>query len=279
MKDKIVLITGATSGVGKETARELLKQGAQVVMLVRNTRKAEQVRDQFLKDNASAKVSIIECDLASLQSVRNAAGQIKKDFSKIDILINNAGAIYSRRLESKDGYELSFAMNHLGHYLLTTEILDIITATKDSRIINVSSEAHRMGKLDFDDLMADKKYRAFKVYGDAKLANIYFTYELARRLEGTGTTVNALHPGVVRTHFGNDFTGLWRLGFLMYKPFSLSPVKGAITSIYLASSDDVKTITGKYFKKKKAIRSSGISYDKDIAERLWSVSEKLVNQA
>jgi NAD(P)-dependent dehydrogenase (short-subunit alcohol dehydrogenase family) len=221
-------------------------------------------------------VDIIECDLASLESVKKASQQVRKKYSRVDVLMNNAGGIFSKKQLSDDGFELTFAMNHLGHFLLTTEILDIITNTPGSRIINVSSEGHRMGKLDFDDLMAEKKYSSIKAYANAKLANIYFTYELDRRLKGTDTTSNAVHPGVVRTNFGNDFKGPWRILFWISRPFMRSPEKGAETLIYLAASDKVNGISGKYFKDKKELQSSDISYNEESARRLWEVSEKLI---
>ncbi len=279
MKNKIVLITGATSGVGKETARALLNMDAGVVMLVRNMEKAEAVKKELMASTGSAKISIVNCDLADLKKVRDAASEVLQKFERVDVLINNAGGIFANKNLSAQAYEMTFAMNHLGHFQLTKNLLDIIKNTPGGRIINLSSEAHRSGKLDFDDLMQEKgKYSSFKAYSNAKLANLYFTYELASRLETSGIAVNAVHPGVVRTGFGSDFKG--GLGFLfsLARPFMISPGKGAQTSIYLASSEEAGSITGKYFKNKKPVASSSISYDKEIAKKLWDVSEELIKK-
>jgi NAD(P)-dependent dehydrogenase (short-subunit alcohol dehydrogenase family) len=279
LKNKTVLITGATSGIGKAATRRLALMGAHVVMLVRNSEKAQKIKKEILDLKKDALIDIIILDLASLQSVKSAADKIRRDYPHIDVLINNAGGIFSKRLLSHDGYELTFAVNHLGHFLLTNELMEVITATKSSRIINVSSQGHTMGRLDFSDLMAEKKYKPFKAYGDAKLCNVYFTYELAERLKDTGTTVNVLHPGVVRTNFGNDFKGLWRPFFWMSWPFMRSPEKGSDTTVYLASSEDVNSVTGKYFIDKKEAESSDLSYDKSSAGKLREVSEELVKKA
>ena len=277
MKRKTILITGATSGIGKAATRELAGMGHLIVMLIRNLEKGESVRDDILKDLPHATIEMTHCDLASLESVKKATAQIRKAHHQIDVLMNNAGGIYAKRYESEDGYEYTFAVNHLGHFLLTNELLDILKETPGSRIINLTSEAHKMGKLDFDDLMFNKRYSSFKAYANAKLANLYFTYELDRRLKGTQTTANAVHPGVVRTHFGSDFKGLWRPLFWISQPFMRSPEKGAETPVYLAASDEVEGVSGKYFKDKREISSSDISYDEKAAKELWEVSEQLCN--
>jgi NAD(P)-dependent dehydrogenase (short-subunit alcohol dehydrogenase family) len=278
MKNKIVLITGATSGVGKETARNLLIKEAELILLARNMEKAESVRKDLMATTGSSKIHLIECDLADLRQVNDAVNEVLKNFDRLDVLINNAGAIYPDRALSHDGFEMTFAVNHLAHFLLTTGLLGLIKNTPGSRIINVSSEAHRSGKLDFDDLMWEKrKFSSFKVYSDAKLCNLYFTYELASRLETFGIPVNALHPGVVRSSFGSLFKGMIGFLFSLARPFMIGPVKGAETSVYLATDDKVSSVTSKYFKKKKPVASSPISYDKDIARKLWEISERLVS--
>ena len=240
--------------------------------------KAELVRKDLMATTGSGKINLIECDLADLKQVKDAVKKVLTDFDRLDVLINNAGAIYPDRVLSNDGYEMTIAVNHLSHFLLTEGLLELIKNTPGSRIINVSSEAHRSGNLDFDDLMWEKrKFSPFKVYSDAKLCNLYFTYELASRLESFGIPVNALHPGVVRSGFGSLFGGV--IGFLynLARPFMIGPVKGAETSVYLASDDEVASVTSKYFKKKKPIASSPLSYDKDKARKLWEISEKLVS--
>lgn len=279
MKDKIVCITGATSGIGKATAIVLSKLGAELILPVRNISKGKEIREEIRSKSPESKINLIECDLASLKNVRIAAEKIRKGFSRLDVLINNAGGIFQKRQLSRDGYELTFAMNHLGHFFFTNELLPLIKTNPLARIINVSSEAHSMGKLDFDDLQSEKNYSSLKVYANAKLCNLYFTYHLAERIKDSGVTVNSLHPGVVSTNFGGDYTGFWKYLLSLGRVFMIKPEKGAETSIYLASSPDITGISGKYFKEKKITETSAISTDKEIAAKLWEHSEKLIADA
>jgi NAD(P)-dependent dehydrogenase (short-subunit alcohol dehydrogenase family) len=193
----------------------------------------------------------------------------------LDVLVNNAGGIFSPRRESEDGIEYTFALNHLAYFLLTNLLLDLLKSGGRSRVVNVSSDAHTAGHIDFDDLVGMKRYFAQRAYAQSKLANVLFTYELARRIEGDGVTVNAVHPGVVRTNFGSTASTSFRLVVKMVGPFMRSPEKGAETVIYLASSKDVEGVTGKYFYDKKEIRSIRESYDLNVAKRLWETSEEL----
>ena len=275
MKGKVVLITGANSGIGYETALALAKMGATVVMVARDKKKGKEAQKEIIEASGNKKVDLLIADLASLDDVRKLAKDFQAKYDHLHVLINNAGGINWERTETKEGFETTFGVNHLAHFLLTKLLLDLIKASAPARIINVSSRAHTSGKMDFSDLMS-KNYGPMKAYSASKLANILFTYELARRLKGTKVTVNALHPGVVRTRFysANSF-GL-RMGMAMITPFMINAQKGAQTSIYLASSPEIEGVTGKYFAKSKPVDSNKISYNKDVAKQLWDISERLV---
>src|SRR6266852_2488424 len=210
-----------------------------------------------------------------MNSVRSLAESFLRDYPRLDVLINNAGTYLPKRISTAVGYEAVFATNHLGHFLLTNLLLDRIKASAPARIINVTSDAHRGAEIDFEDLMQEKKYSAFKAYHQSKLANVLFTYELARQLQGTGVTVNCLHPGVVRTGFGKDMGGLFSIGVRVVSPFMMSPEKAARAAVYLASSPELEGITGKHFSKGKEEKSSRESYDQATADRLWQVSAEL----
>jgi retinol dehydrogenase 12 len=281
MKDKVVLITGATNGIGKVAATELAKQGATVVIVGRSAEKTlATVKEIQEATGHQQQVDYLLADLSSMADVRRLAAEFKKKYSRLDVLINNAGATFTTRQETVDGYEKTFATNHLSYFLLTTELLDLLKASAPSRIVSVSSDAHKVGKFDFEDLQFRNSYGAmgFASYGTSKLGNILFTYELARRLEGTGVTANVLHPGVVATGFGHNNTGFFRFALKLIQRFTgLTPEQGADTIIYLASSPEVEGITGKYWEKRKQISSSTASYNVETAKRLWEVSERLVN--
>ncbi|GHO89235.1 SDR family oxidoreductase [Dictyobacter formicarum] len=273
MQGKVCLVTGANNGIGKITALELAQRGATVILVSRNRAKGEAAQAEIKRLSGNDKVDLLIADMSSLASVRQLAQEVKAKYPQLHVLLNNAGAMYTKRQESVDGIENSFATNYVGPFLLTNLLLDLLKASAPARIINVSSMAHKMGKIDFDDLQSEKSYGAMRVYGSAKLALTLFTYELARRLAGTGVTVNNLHPGVVGTGFFGD--GL--LGRLS-KLVMLTPEKGAQTSIYLATSPDVANVTGKYFEKSKATPSSKASYDEQAAKKLWQITEQLIEQ-
>ena len=277
MGNRIVLITGTTSGIGKETARALVEKGFQVILVSRNEAKLKKTSVELEKSSKNTSIDTILCDLSSQESIRQLSDTIHTKYDRIDVLINNAGLIIAPRRTTVDGLEYTFALNHLGYFLLTGLLLDLLKAGKSARIVNVSSRAHQRGHIYFEDLMLEKNYTAMKAYSQSKLANVLFTYELAGRLEGTGITVNCLHPGVVRSNFGMELPGLMKTAMLIARPFFLSPSQGAQTSIYLASSSGVADITGKYFVKKQEVSSSPESYDEEIARRLWEVSEKLTH--
>lgn len=278
MKDTICLITGGNAGIGKATATGLAKKGAAVIIVARNENKAKAAVEAIRKESGNEKVSYLLADLSSQKSIRNLAIEYKAKYDRLDVLINNAGVFYSDFQLTEDNVELQFAINHLAPFLLTNLLLDVLKKSAPSRIITVSSRSHFRGKINFEDVNHSKNYEGYlKAYGQSKLANVLFTYELDRRLKGTGVTVNCLHPGVVNTSISlsnSNFTG--KLFWLFSRPFMLTPEGGAKTSIYLASSPEVNGISGKYFDKCKAKRSSDISYDENVAGKLWRLSEEMV---
>ena len=268
------LITGVTSGIGIHTAAELVKAGHEVTGLVRDTDKAKKLQKE---GELPEGMDFIECDLADLKSVRKCADQIREKFDQIDVLINNAGGIFTNQDETADGLEMTFAVNHLGHFALTLSIMDKLIAG-GARIINVSSEAHKSGNLDFEQLAKPEKYSSWKIYGDGKLCNIYFTKELVRRYGEKGITSYSLHPGVVRTNFFNPIKGF--LGFLvkLFGFLMISPASGARTSIYLATEEGLEEHNGGYFKKSKPAKTSKIAQNGEAAKRLWEYSEEILEE-
>ncbi len=297
MLGKVCLVTGATSGIGEATARELAARGATVVVVGRSAERAAATVARIERRTRSGTgdseargsearlgvpngtgnvVESLLADLSSQRDVRRLAEAFTARHDRLHVLVNNAGAVFTRRRESPDGLELTFALNHLAYFLLTTLLLDTLKASAPARVVNVSSDAHTPARLDFDDLQAERGYSGFGVYGRSKLANLLFTYELARRLEGTGVTVNALHPGVVASRFATNNGRLIRLLHPLARPFMISPEQGARTVVYLATSPEVEGVTGQYFVKERPRRSSEASYDLAAAERLWQASADLV---
>jgi len=276
MDGRVVLITGATQGIGKESAAALAALGATVVMVGRDRARGEAALAEVKSRSGSAKVELLLADLSSMAEVRRLAAEFKSRHDKLHVLLNNAGAINASRRKSPEGHELTFAVNHLAYFVLTAELLEVLKRSAPARVVNVASEAHRGLRLDFDDLMHERSYLQFVVYGRSKLANILFTYKLARRLKGTGITTNYLHPGMIASGFGHNDSGWFRLNVKLISPFMLSPEKGARTSVFLASSPEVEGVTGKYFKRGKEARSSGASRDLEAQRRLWEISERLV---
>ena len=280
MKGRTCLITGASGGIGKETAVALATLGATVVMVSRDSERGKAaLADVRRRSGGSNNVHLMLADLASLQAVRSLASEFQQGHQQLHVLVNNAGALNSKLSLTKDGFETTFGVNHLAHFLLTSLLLDLLKASAPSRIVNVSSSAHTRGAIDFDGLRGERKYAGIAAYSQSKLANVLFSNELARRLEGTGVTANSLHPGVIRSGFGHNNSGIWGALFGVFhavaRPFLLTPEQGAQTSIYLASSPDVEGVTGKYFAKSKQTPSSDRSHDTDLAQRLWQVSEEL----
>lgn len=276
MTGKTVLITGATNGIGKEAARGLAKLGAHVVIVGRNAQKCAETVAELQGSTGNQAIEALTADLSAMAEVRRLADEVKARYPRLDVLINNAGAYFDKRLTSADGYEMTFALNHLSYFYLTTLLLDLIKASAPARIVNVSSDAHRFARLNLVNPHKPPVYSGFRIYGESKLANVVFTYELARRLEGTGVTVNAMHPGFVRTGFGKNNAGVISKIFSLMQRFALTPEQGADTIIYLASSPEVEGVSGKYFVKRKAVPTSPVSYDQKTWEALWTLSERLI---
>jgi len=278
LKGKVVLITGATSGIGKVTAITLVGMGATVVVLGRNPEKGKELLREIEKRTGSKGTDFITSDLASLDSVRSAASAFNSRYDRLDVLLDNAGGINGKRMMTKDGFEYTFGVNHLAHFVLTNLLLDKLRSSAPSRVVVTSSAAQMNGHIDFDDLMEEKRYRSFKAYSQSKLANALFAFELARRLDGTRVTSNCFHPGVVRSNFGKGLGGAGGAIYPLIGVFMVSPEKGSETQVYLASSPEVEGVTGKYFAKKEVRRSSRDSNDLVVARHLWEVSEELTRK-
>jgi retinol dehydrogenase 12 len=278
MKGKVCLVTGATSGIGEVAARELARMGAAVVVVGRSSQKCEATLARICQETGSKAVTSLLANLSSMKQVRRLAEQFQESFDRLDVLVNNAGAFFVRRQLSPEGLEMTFALNHLSYFLLTNLLLDTLKATPQARIVNVSSNSHQGHILDFNDLQLKKGYSGIKAYGRSKLANVMFTYELARCLEGTGVTANVLNPGFVATDI---WTLKNRLLRFLVKPvmnrIALTPEQGAENILFLAASSDVDGVTGKYFRRMKPAPSTPFSYDEEAARHLWVLSEQLVN--
>lgn len=284
MQNKVVLVTGATNGIGEVAARELAAMGAEVVIVSRNAKRCEESVARIRQATDNDKVSYISGDLSLMSEVRDVASQFLAKHDRLDVLLNNAGAFFNDRKVTTEGYEMTFALNHLNYFLLTHLLLDTLKKTAnetgDVRVVNVSSDAHRGGSLKFDDLNKEKSFSGFGAYSDSKLMNVVFTYELARRLEGTGISTNALHPGFVQTGFGkNNNQLIATLVGAVQALFAKSPDQGAETSVYLASSPELRGVTGRYYSNKKAVKSNARSYDEASWRRLWEISEELTGIA
>jgi NAD(P)-dependent dehydrogenase (short-subunit alcohol dehydrogenase family) len=284
MSGKIVLITGGNAGIGKQAAIDLAKLGAKVVFTARNLRKGDVARAEIREAADSKQIDFLTLDLASFASIERFSKEFLTRYPRLDVLILNAGLILDHRSETEDGFETTFGVNHLGHFYLTSLLRERLEASAPARILVVSSDAHRGAPegLDFDDLMHARRYRGWKVYARSKLANILFARALARRLEGTRVTVNALHPGMVRTRFARDGdlgSPLQRLGWGLLTPFMISPEKGARTTVHLASSPELEGKSGDYYVRCRPTKPSKAARDDEAAERLWKVSEALIAKA
>jgi NAD(P)-dependent dehydrogenase (short-subunit alcohol dehydrogenase family) len=278
MNGKICLVTGATNGIGKATARALAQMGATVVLVGRDAQKAALVSEEIRAASGNQNVDWLLADLSSQQDIRRLATEFKEKYPHLHVLLNNAGGTFATRQFSVDGIEMTFALNHLAYFLLTNLLLDTIKGSAPARIINVSSGAHAAGKIDFDNLQGERSYSSFGPYGNSKLANILFTTELARRLEGTGVTVNALHPGLVSTGFGKNNPGFFMKIMRVFVPIiARSPEKGAETSIYLAASPDVRSLSGKYFVDCRVTQPAPQAANPVVAWKLWNVSAEMVH--
>jgi NAD(P)-dependent dehydrogenase (short-subunit alcohol dehydrogenase family) len=274
MNGKTCVVTGTTSGIGKETAVALAAAGARVAIVCRTRDKGEPALAE-IRQRSGGDVHLFVADFGSQRAVRALAVRLAAALPRVDVLVNNAGLIMDERVLTEDGLETTFAVNHIGYFLLARLLQPKLCASAPARIVNVASRAHRSGTIRFNDLMGARSFDGWKAYTQSKLANIVFTYELARRLAGTGVTVNCLHPGVIASSFGNAGPTLIRLGVRIGRPFMKTPARGAETSIYLASAPEVQGVSGKYFVSRREARSSHESYDPAVAERLWTVSEEL----
>lgn len=273
---RICLITGATSGIGRVTAEALARRGMRVVLVARSAARADATIAAIRERSGNAAADYLLADLSSQEEVRRVTAEFRARHSRLHVLINNAGAVFTSRQETADGLEMTFALNHLAPFLLTNLLLDTLQACAPARIVTVASAAHYGATIPFDDLQQHHgRYRPFRVYGQSKLANILFTYELARRLESSGITANTLHPGFVATNFGKGGGAFWQTVFTGLRPFMIDAEKGAQTSIYLATAPEVAAVSGQYFIKSQPARSSPASYDQRAQRRLWEISERL----
>ncbi len=278
MKNKIVVITGANSGIGKATALDLAKQEAKVYMVCRNRKRGEEAQKEIIQLSKNNNVYLKLCDLSSKASIDEYGRSLAKELPHIDILINNAGAMFGDRQLSIDGLEMTFALNHMGYFLNTHYLLDLIRKGTDKRIINVSSTGHKMiRKLDFNNLQSKKGYQQMDVYCKSKLLNIYFTQELAEQLKEENITVNCLHPGVVGTNFGSSGNRAFRILMSIGRPFLMSPHNGAKTSLFLATSPKVEGISGKYFAASKEAKITPLAQNKEYRKKIWDISMQLSN--
>lgn len=276
VKNKNILITGATSGIGRESALELAKKGANITFIARDKYKAENLLNDINRISKGQN-SFIVADLSSLKDIRLASETYINKNIPLDVLLNNAGLINFKRKETIDGFEETFALNHLAYFTLTNLLLDKIKQSSSARIVNVSSAAHQFVKrINFDDLQSEKSYKPFQVYGYTKLANILFTIKLSSILENEKITVNCLHPGVVKTSFGqNNTSNINKVLSFIAKPFMRTSMKGAETSIYLCSSPDVSNISGQYFYNCKVEKTSKWAQNRKDSDKLWDISSKL----
>ncbi len=271
LKNKTAIITGATSGIGRVTAMAIAREGARLVLPLRDLDKGKTLREEIEKETGNASVEIMHCNLASFDSVRQFAEDFRKKYDSLYLLVNNAGLWEAKRKESDDGIEMNFAVNHLAPFMMTNLLLDIIKKSAPARIISVASTAHKYGKMRFSDLEGKKSWGSMQSYAQSKLANILFTRRLAKDLEGSGVTANCLHPGVVNTQLFNKLPGfIQKVSSL----FMITPEKGAQTSIYLATSPDVENITGEYFDKRKIAKTTAHARDMQVADTLWEVSKE-----
>jgi NAD(P)-dependent dehydrogenase (short-subunit alcohol dehydrogenase family) len=272
---RVCLVTGATSGIGKATAISLAQRGMTVALVSRRKEKGEIVAQEIAGKTGNSKVELFIADLSSFRDVRRLAQEVLVKHPTLDILVNNVGGVFGTKTLTRDGFELTFALNHLSYFLLTNLLLNSLKSAREGRVINVSSQAHKVGTIAFDDLNQEKKYNAMRAYAQSKLANILFTYELARRLKGTNVTTNTLHPGTVRSGFGRDLPGIGGLFFRHFGFMMRSPEKAAQTVSWLASAVELSGVNGRYFMDMREIRSSRISYNTEVADRLWQVSAQM----
>jgi retinol dehydrogenase-12 len=283
MSGKICMVTGATAGIGFETARQLAEMGAEVVVVGHNDEHLKNAVESIRQSTGNAKITPFNADLSSVQDIRKLADEFLSRYDRLDVLVNNAGGFFYSRKESPDGYEMTLALNHLNYFLLTNLLLDVLKKTAldqgEARIVNVSSGASMGGKIHFDDLQTEHGYSGWRAYSQSKLANILFTKELARRLDGAPVMVNALHPGFVASNFGHNNGPIIGTLLKLSQFFAKTPEEGAETSVYLASSPEVAGESGGYYAESKPVKPPEAANDPDTAAHLWEVSEKLVQSS
>lgn len=275
LSGKVILITGATNGIGREAAKALAGMGAQVVVVGRSRSRTEQVVQEI--EASGGQADLLVGDLSVMDEVRRVAAEFRAKHDRLDVLINNAGAFYTAREVTADGLEKTFALNHMSYFVLTNALLDMLHS--GARVINTSSDAHKGGSMNFDDLQGERRFSGWAAYGQSKLANILFSDEMARRLRDTGVSVNSVHPGFVNTGFGKNNGGIVGAALGMIAPlFARTPEQGAETLIYLAASPEVEGVTGEYFADKKIAAKSRAAQSAEAARRLWAVSEELARE-
>ncbi len=276
---KVALVTGATNGIGKVTALELARAGYRVLFTSRDPRKGERVLEELKAQSGSDALELYVGDLSSMAEVRRVALEVRAKYPRLDVLVNNAGGVFMEHQTTVDGFEYTFAFNHLSYFLLTNLLLESLKAADHARVVSVSSSANYGGKIVWNDLEGSSRYSGFGAYSQSKLMNILFANELAHRLRGTGVTSNSLHPGFVSTGFGDNSSGLVKtILSLLKRVGSITPEKGAETTLYLATSSEVEGVTGQFFDLKKMKRANPIAYDESAQKRLWNLSDKLVAQ-
>ncbi len=275
MAGKTCLVTGATAGIGRQVALELAHMGADVVLAGRSQAKCDATASEIREESRNPAVEYLVADLSSQEQVRRLAEEFKDRRQRLDVLVNNAGALFMSRQKSADGIEMTFALNHLSNFLLTNLLLDVLAASAPARIVNVASSAHKEARLDLEDLHDPRRYFGFGAYSRSKLCNVLFTYELSRRLEGTGVTANALHPGLVATNFLNNNGPFGRFLNFLLRIRGISIDAGAMTPVYAASSPEMEGVSGKYLVKNQPVSSSKRSYDEPMATALWELSAGL----
>lgn len=272
MRDKVCLVTGATSGIGFETALGLARKGARVGLVGRDAARTRDAAERIGASVPGARIDPFVADLSVQAEVRRLAGEVRALYPRLDVLVNNAGAIFDTHRLTADGIERTWALDHLAYVLLTLELLDLLKASAPSRIVNVASAAHTRGRIAFDDIGHARRFSAMTVYSQAKLGNVLFTGALARRLAGTGVTVNALHPGVIASGFAAGTGGWFGLGWRLIRPFMTGPADGAVTSIHVAGAPDLNGVTGLYFARSRPVATSRRAADRDLQERVWRLS-------
>jgi NAD(P)-dependent dehydrogenase (short-subunit alcohol dehydrogenase family) len=277
MDGKVCIVTGANSGIGRETALGLAQQGAHVVMLVRNEERGNEAKEYVIEKSCSRSIDLMLCDLSSMEQIRRFSKDYREKYNRLDVLINNAGAVISKREQTAEGFEKTFAVNYLAPFLLTQELLPILRSSSPSRVINLTSGLHSRAKVNLENLQSEGKYKGMNAYGSAKLMVVLFTYKMARELEGTGVTCNVVSPGFVATNLGRSSgSRMNSIMFGMMKPFQLSPTEGAETSLYAATTPDLEEVSGRHFAKSQEKKSAEATYDTDLQDELWDTTLKLL---